>query len=165
MNYYGNVEDFKRYHTERNREIPEDWNDSYICSALLVASEWIDHNYGNLFVGYKTDGYRQEREFPRLSAYVNYYPYTTLKSDEIPREVEQATYEVAFREATNTGCLSMDFKPNNYKSVSVERAVSVEYNISTTGYDLQLQIPIVDKILSCLLINSESSCSGKVVRK
>lgn len=163
--HYGNAEDFKKYHQERNREIPESWTDSYIDSALLMASEWIDHNYGSFFVGYKTDGYKQEREWPRLSAYVKYYPYTTINSNEIPREVEQATYEVAFREATNAGSLNADFKPNNYKAVSVEGAVSVEYNTSLSGSDLQLQIPIVDKILYYLLTSCDSDYSGKVTRK
>lgn len=165
--FYGNAEDFKKYHTSRGKQIPEAWDTSLIESALLVASEWLDFQYETSWIGYKKGGYNQERSWPRESAIVQYYPFNTIPNDEIPIQVVNATYEAAFREAENKGCLTTDFKQNKYKSVSISGALSVEYRTGTAG-DSQLEIPIVENLMSILLDDSSagnfSNYSGKAVR-
>ena len=62
--YYGNVDDFKTYCMSRGKSLPETWTDEMIESALLVSSEWLDGEYENIFIGYKANGYKQERSWP-----------------------------------------------------------------------------------------------------
>lgn len=165
--FYGNVDDFKEYFITRGKDIPQDWTDDMIESALLVSSEWLDGQYESLWIGYKVD-FKQERSWPRQSAQVQTYPYYVYKNDEIPEQVAKATYEAAFRELTKQGSLQVDFTPNKYKSVSVDGAISVEYNSISYASDAQIEIPIIQNLMSILMDETKSGAfspiSGKVSR-
>lgn len=165
--FYGNVDDFKEYFTLRGKIVPEDWDNSKIESALLVSSEWLDNQFENSWIGYKID-FKQERSWPRQSAVVQSFPYYAYKTDEIPEQVVKATYEAAFRELTEQGSLQVDFTPNKYKSVSVDGAISVEYANVSYASGTQLEIPIIQNLMSILMDETKpgafSSVSGKVSR-
>lgn len=165
--FYGNVDDFKEYFTLRGKVVPEEWDNSKIESALLVSSEWLDHQFENSWIGYKVK-FEQERSWPRQSAVVQSFPYHVYKTDEIPEQVAKATYEAAFRELTKQGSLQVDFTPNKYKSVSVSGAISVEYNSLSYASDVQIEIPVIEDLMSVLTDSTKSgafSCvSGKVSR-
>lgn len=165
--FYGNVDDFKEYFTLRGKVVPEDWDNSKIESALLVSSEWLDHQFENSWIGYKID-FNQERSWPRQSAVVQSFPYHVYKTDEIPEQVIKATYEAAFRELTKQGSLQVDFTPNKYKYVSVEGAISVQYNSFSYASDVQTEIPVIEDLMSILTDSTKSgafsSVSGKVSR-
>lgn len=152
MEHYGSVQGFKEYHIKRNNEVPATLDDDEILSALIVASEWIDNNYGNLFVGWKTGGFLQDRQWPRISATIvqkmNVY---TFPKDAIPFQVEYAVYEAALRQAVAPGSLSVDYTPGKYKKVAIEGAVSVEYAGFAFASDAQTVYPIIDMWLSVLL--------------
>lgn len=151
---YGDVAGFIEYHESRGRDIPAQWvhdDNAVILASLLVASEWIDHVYGKLFVGFKTGGYVQEREWPRTSAVSNDYPHHVFGTSEIPVEVIRATYEAAFRQATTPGSLMMDYIPNKYKKVAISGALSVDYADFTSSVDIQTKIGIIDSILESIL--------------
>lgn len=156
---YGNIDDFKSYNEERGREIPESWDDDFITKVLLVASEWLDNKYDNSWIGFATNGYLQERKWPRTTAYTNTYPVYIFANDEIPDAVVNAVYEAAFREATTSGSLQKDFTPNKYNKVSVDGAISVEYNTSITqSADVEVQIPIIDSLMYPLMnLSSQGS--------
>lgn len=160
--YYGNVEDFKSYHTSRGREIPVGWTDSDIEAALLVSSEWLDGEYSSSFIGWKTGDFTQEMEWPRTNAVVNKYPYYIIPNDEIPEQVVKSTYEACFRQLTD-GNLQVDFTPSNYRSVSVDDAISVEYR-SQSASAVQVQIPVIDALLQDLLGPGGNSISGSAIR-
>ena len=164
---YGSAVGFETYHTARGRTVPDSWTDAYIEAALLVASEYIDQKYGNRFFGFPTGGYTQEREWPRTLAYTDTYPVYVFAADEIPTEVVDATYEAAFREATEQGSLTVDFTPSKYSSVSVTGAVSVNYDTTLKVGDVQKQIYNIEAILKPLFDPnySPSSLSGDVVRR
>lgn len=166
---YGNAEDFKKYLRERGKEVSEDWSDEKINSALLVASEWLDSQFETMWIGYKSDGFTQERSWPRKAAAVCYFPYHLYDDMEIPGQVIKATYEAAFRELGTNGILQKDFQPSQYRSVSVEGAVAVEYNdLVLSAPDAQIQIPIIQKLMESLIDPNKSgvnsSLSGVAVR-
>ena len=166
---YGNADGFKEYLGSRGMSMTCSWTDDKINSALLVASEWLDGLYEDSWIGYKADGYKQERSWPRKSAQVQSYPFYTFKEDEIPEQVVKATYEAAYRHLNNNNALQTDYTPTKYKRVSVSGAVSVEYNDTTTGWtDVQTQFPIIQTLMSDLIDDdssgSFSSLSGKAVR-
>lgn len=148
--FYGSVADFKAYHTSRGKTLPS-WSDEVIEAALLVASEWLDNIYKDVFSGYPIGGFDQEREWPRESALSNTYPQKVFSITEIPVRVEHATYEAAFREAASTGALNVDFTPNKYTSASVDGAVSVKYAQNLTINTAQVQIRIIDQLIYPLI--------------
>lgn len=163
---YGDADGFVAYHEARGRSIPGTWDSESITAALLSASEWIDSVYGPSFVGHKTAGFTQAREWPRISATIrdtgkwgNYYTYAT---DAIPDRVISATYEAAFRQATTPGSLDVDYTPNKYKSVTIEGAISVEYASFSSASDIQVQIGAVDKLLWPLLDPSSSGAASNL---
>ena len=158
--FYGNADDFEKYLTTRGYEIALDWDEDKINAALLVASEWLDNQYENLWIGYKIN-YKQERSWPRQLAVVQTYPYYTYKTNEIPDEVIKATYEAAKRELTSQGSLQVDFQPSQYNSVAIYNAVTVEYNSNASAGDIQTQIPIIQSLMSKLLdINKGAGSNG-----
>lgn len=163
--YYGNADGFKTYHEARGKQIAVEWTDEKIESALLVSSEWLDSKYTSLWVGFKTDGYLQEREWPRTNATVIVYPYYTFPINSIPEQIMKATYEAAFRQLTDNS-LQVDFTPNKYSSVRVEGAVSVDYNPAIySASDAQTEIPVIKALMQDLLCETATSpLSGGVLR-
>lgn len=165
--FYGNADGYKTYHTARGRTVPTSLTDSEIESALLVASEWVDSRYGGSFIGTKTNGYLQEREWPRVNAVVQSYPSYIFPDNEVPEQIVKATYEAALRQLESAGSLTVDYTPSKYKSVRVESAVSVEYATFDGAFSTQMEIPIVDTLLSSLLkadADKFAGCSGMVAR-
>lgn len=165
--FYGTVSGYQAYHTARGREAAiSDQDDDEILASLLVASEWLDGRYFVNFAGTPTGQRAQVRQWPRDEAYDNKGYY--LPNTQVPREVENATYEAAFRQLTNAAGLSVDYTPSKYKSASVAGAVSVEFAAFTSAYETQMQIPVIDAILAPLLSAPGSgvfsSYSGAAVR-
>lgn len=157
---YGDATGFASYFEARGKELPGTWDDEAIEAALLVASEWIDGIYGSLFIGYKTDGFEQEREWPRTSATVcSAEPRYTYETDAIPARVTKATYEAAFRQLTTPGSLQVDYIPGKYKSVTVD-VISVDYIQFPSANDAQIQIGAVDTLLWPLLDTTRGQSSG-----
>lgn len=164
--FYGTIERFKSYFEARNKEVPATWDDDDIEAALLVASEWLDAVYGPQFSGTKVGQRDQIREQPRNAQFDVYGYY--IDSASVPREVENATYEAAFRQVSNPGSLSLDYTPSKYKRVSIDGAISVEYSGFTYASDIQTQFRIIDQILAPILTGSGNgefaSFSGRIVR-
>lgn len=166
--FYGDATDFKQYLSDRGFEIPETWTDEKINAALLVASEWLDSQYEDIWIGYKNT-FQQERSWPRQQAMVQSYPYYIFKNDEIPTQVIHATYEATKRELLNAGSLQIDYQPTQYSSVSVYNAVTVDYNSSiNSAGDVQTQIPVIQNLMSVLIDENKggsgSSLVGRAVR-
>lgn len=165
---YGDATGFAAYWAARGVELPGTLDDDAIDAALLVASEWIDGVYGPSFVGHKTSGFLQEREWPRTSAVVQasgqWGEYHTFATDAIPDRVKNAAYEAAYRHVITPGSLQVDYTPAKYKSVSVEGAISVDYAMFSNASEVQIQISAIDKLLWPLLdqnaIGSVSGLSG-----
>jgi len=147
---YGNAADFETYWEERGMELPAA-DAADIESALLVASEWIDGTFGALFIGYKTGGYLQEREWPRYGAFTNTIPSYVFANNEIPGEMDKATYEAAYRQLVSPGSLLVDYTPGKYKRVSIDGAVSVDYAQFSSSAEIQKTFPAIERLLAVLL--------------
>lgn len=129
------------------------------AADLLIASEWIDGTYRSQFPGYKTGFRAQDREWPRTSAYDT--DDQTIGTTEIPLEVLNATYEAMYRENVSAGCLSVDATMGkNIVEAAVSGAVSVKYAGATDIGDLQLMIPVIDKILAPILTGGAGEYSS-----
>jgi hypothetical protein len=134
-------------------------------AALIVASEYIDATYGEQFGGEKIGGRSQIWLWPRRYAYDI---FGETLGDTVPREVEQATYQLAMRQGTAPGSLSGDFNAGEViKRAKVEGAVEVEYAGSGSFSDSQSVFPVVDGIIAPVLTafgSLFSSLSGSRVR-
>lgn len=166
---YGNADDFREYMRVRGSSQTDDFDDDRLESALLVASEWLDSQYELIWIGYKTNGYKQERSWPRMSAVVTSFPFYVYNKDEIPEQVVKATYEAASRELTSSGYLQVDYRPSLYKRATVEGAVSVDFNdLIYSSSDVQVEIPIIQGLMEQLIDPQKtgviSPLSGQAVR-
>jgi hypothetical protein len=163
--FYGTTGDADAYHLERANT---DWAGADAATktaALLIASEWIDTKYRQLFPGLKVGLRSQTREWPRTGAYD--CEGNTITNSEIPIEVQNATYEVALRQVSAPGSLNTDYVAGeNVKSVSVSGAVAISYGAGAmSALDVQLDIPQVDRILAPILTGSPTSnLSGSSTR-
>lgn len=165
--FYGTAAAFKTYNTGRGRTVPVSWSDASIEVALLVASEWLDSAYDQLWFGYAKDGYTQERKWPRTGAQTNTDPIYVFADTDTPTAVIYATYEAAFRELTTQGSLTLDYEPLKYKSARVEGAIDVEYIVPNDASETQLQMPAIGKLMAPLIDPSRSysmGYSGSLVR-
>jgi hypothetical protein len=129
----------------------------------------VDAIYGPSFIGYKTAGFEQEREWPRTAATVcSSTPNFTFETTDIPDRVVNATYEAAWRQAATPGSLMADYTPGKYKSVTIEGAISVDYRQFDNAYEIQVQIGSVDTLLWPLIDeysgSRNSSLSGGSIR-
>lgn len=169
---YGDATGFTAYFTARGKTVSGSWHTADINAALLVASEWIDGIYGPSFIGHKTGGFTQEREWPRTGAQARatgvWGSYYNFPTDVIPDEVKNATYEAAYRQLSTPGSLSVDYTPAKYKKLSIDGAVSLEYAQFSNAAETQTKLTIVDTILALLLDsnspNQMSSLSGSMSR-
>lgn len=154
--FYGTVAAADTYHTERGNT---GWigTNAVKEAALLIASEWLDEVYGEMFTGYPTDKASQERAWPRREAHDVYGDYFAI--DAIPVQMERATYEIALRQIVSPGSLFKDWTPGQEKlSVAVSGAVSVTYRGAANYSEAQLKIGKVGSILRPIIdANSRSS--------
>lgn len=124
MSFYGTAADADTYHDDRGNAT---WTgtDSVKETALLRASEYVDYQFRPSFPGYKAGLRSQTREWPRDWAYDE--ENNSIPSDEVPIEVERATYEAALRELTDPGSLLPDFTPNQQVKREKVDVLEVEY--------------------------------------
>lgn len=147
---YGTPSGFRTYLTERSIPLPLDADDDAIVDGkLLVASEWLDARYGGMFPGRKTNGRAQDRAWPRTGA--SDHEGYAIDFETVPVEIDYATYEAARREFNSAGILSRDYTPNKYQRAAVSGAVDVTYTNFNGAQDTQIELQIVNEILSKLL--------------
>lgn len=149
--YYGSVEGYRSYHIVRGRAASDP--NSRVLEALLIASEWLDGSYS--WPGYKyRDRNLQTRAWPR--SHVTDADGWDVAYDVVPVEIEQATYEVAYRWLIDPTVLTPDHTPEKYSSVSIDGALSVKYR-GLDAQQVQKQFPILGIILGRLTGGSGGS--------
>lgn len=166
---YGNLAGALAYHAERGNAgwSADSVTDPDRSAALIRAAEFIDQSFKTRFPGYKVGQRDQIREWPRYSA--GDIDGNAIAFDEIPREVERATYEAALRELAEPGSLRPDYTGSGLvKSQRVEDAVSREFFAPTeTGYRATATlVPILADILAPILTGGtpRSGLVGRFVR-
>lgn len=125
-------------------------------AALLRAAEYID-SLGMirpcLWVGVKSGGRSQVRQWPRLGATDEFGD--PIDSTEVPAEIISASYEAAWRELANPGSLNPDyvlsdtFKSAKVGPLEVEYATSSEAGVIPTKPVIGVIDALVKPFLSC----------------
>lgn len=159
--FYGTVAAADAYHAARANAA---WTGDDVAkqAALLRASVYIDGRYRkllasgvwqSLFPGVKTEGRGQAREWPRTGA--EDYEGHAIPSDQVPIEVEQATYEAALRELVEPGSLSPDFVAASTVKRQKVGPIEEEFSVAA-GADgaasVRPVISIIDEMIAPVLV-------------
>jgi len=156
---YGTLVGADSYHQARGNAAWAAGSDDARIGALVRATDYIDGRYrvllasgrwSSMFPGVRTAGRGQANEWPRTGA--TDYDGDPIQPDEIPEEVERATYEAALRELASPGSLSPDFLAS--EAVTREKVGPIEVTYADAAADGQPNrpvIPAIDEILAPLL--------------
>lgn len=159
--FYGTVAAADAYHAARANTA---WTGEDVAkqAALIRASVYIDGRYRkllasgvwqSLFPGVKTEGRGQAREWPRTGAYD--YEGNAIPADQVPIEVEQATYEAALRELVEPGSLSPDYVASSTVKRQKVGPIEEEFAVSV-GVDgasaVRPVISIIDEMIAPVLV-------------
>lgn len=159
--FYGTVAAADAYHAARANAA---WAGDDVAkqAALIRASVYIDGRYRkllafgmwqSLFPGVKTEGRGQAREWPRTGA--EDYEGHAIPSDQVPVEVEQATYEAALRELVEPGSLSPDFVAASTVKRQKVGPIEEEFSVAA-GADgaasVRPVISIIDEMIAPVLV-------------
>lgn len=142
--------------------------DSLKESALRRATTWIDAAFGARFRGVKTGGRAQSLAWPRTGA--TDAAGEAIGADEIPVEIQRATFEAALREIMTPGSLAPDIVPVTTTGGAVKRIrkqvgpleTETEYTEGATTGPTEPIFPVIDGLLGGLL--GGSSSGGGMVR-
>lgn len=156
--FYGSLEDATVYHSDRGNAA---WTasgvtDAQRTAALVRASSWLDGTYGDRYSGKKTGGRSQELLWPRTGA--TDVECEEIEEDEIPREIEYATYEAALRELASPGSLSPDYVASERVKQEQVGDLSVTYMEGAgSADDVKPVVSVIDGILASLLRSAKST--------
>lgn len=169
--YYGSLEGAATYHAARGNtawadvdgESPDSPDDAR-SEALMRGSDYIDAKYGSRYPGLPTEGRGQDRPWPRTGA-TDKAGYE-IADDEVPIEIEQATYEAALRELVEPGSLMPDYvAAERVRRERVEGAVEVEYSDKFQGAaGVTPIVTLIAGILAPLLGTGRRGGSFPIVR-
>lgn len=154
MSAYGTDAAFQTYAAARGNTTVAAATEANRDAARLRASEFIDGRYGSAFPGYRSGGRDQVRQWPR--SFATDSEGWTIQGDQVPEEVERATYEAAIRELATPGGLTPDVTLSTRVKSTTEKvgplSESVEYMSGTGGVsDLMPVLTILDDILGRLI--------------
>jgi len=133
--FYGTEVDADDYHTARGNAAWATGTGPDKLAALIRASQYIDglgqRDGLSLFPGTKTDGRAQVLAWPRTGAAD--WSGAAILPDEIPVEVQFATYEAALRELTAPGSLRPDYVPGQQIKREKVDVLETEYVAPAEG--------------------------------
>lgn len=173
MAIYGTLADANAYHTARGNA---GWTgaDAAKEAALQRATDYIDGRYRrmtaggcwvSMFRGKRTDGRDQDLEWPRTGATDS--EGDEIPDDEVPIEVEEATYEAALLELANPGSLSPVFV--GARQVLKQKVGPIERTFAEAKADDGAMppnrpvVPAIDDIIAGLICNRPPFGVGVVV--
>jgi hypothetical protein len=119
-------------------------------AALLRSSEWLDGVYRSRWPGQRTGGRSQARDWPRIDAFDA--EGNAIASEDVPDEVERATYAAALRELVKPGSLSPDIVLGQSKVLTaVKGIVWTPLRSFATTEDMAPTLTEVERVLSGLI--------------
>lgn len=163
MAIYGTVSDADAYHLARGNTA---WtgDNAVKTAALQRATDYIDGRYRrmtgggcwvSMFRGKRTDGRSQDLEWPRTGATDS--EGNEIPDDEVPTEVEEATYEAALRELVDPGSLSPAFVASQQVTREKVGPVEVAYADAQASGAMPPNrpvVPAIDDILAGLICDT-----------
>lgn len=159
---YGSRADADTYHAARANTAWAAAETAARDAALLRASVWLDGTYRALYPGTKAGGRSQVRDWPRTDA--TDLAGEEIADDEVPTEIEEATYEAALRELVSPNSLSPDFTIAQQSKREKVGSIEVEYRDALFADAYLPIVTVVDGILSTLIVKKQMSLGGPSAR-
>ena len=159
MSYYGTIAAADAYHATSAGGAA--WLAGTVSAkeaALIRASRALDGIYGKRYPGTPTAGRGQKLGWPRIGAY-DHCAQESLPIDEVPVEVEEATYALALVELQTPGASTPTFTPgavNKREKVDVierERFGPAD-GVMLTLENQRAKLAEVEDLLRCILTDS-----------
>lgn len=145
--------DFKAYAEKYGYNVTG-FDDDLIEQACRRGTRWIDATYGSRFIG-KVANTTQSLEWPRKEAV---WRGELLDSATIPQTLKNAVCEAIWRELNKPNSLSPDYVQAEAVKQEVVGEISTTYQDGKgTAEDVTPIIPIIDNVLSGLLIQKTST--------
>src|SRR5262245_49728437 len=130
--FYGTLAEALVYHNDRGNSA---WaaaaSDAIRTAALVRGTQYIDGRYSGRWPGTRTDGRDQPLAWPRTDA--EDIEGNEIDEDEVPIEVEHATYEAALRELATPGSLSPDYTASERVVREKVDVLEVQYSDRNSG--------------------------------
>jgi hypothetical protein len=160
MDHYGTLDGAMAYHAVSAGGAA--WSDASVTdeqrtAALVRASRSLDGQYGARFPGCPAAGRAQSLAWPRAGAFdFCQVPSEALPEDEVPAEIERATYALALVELRTPGASSPSFTPGRINKREKVEGIERERFSPNDGVLLSLsaqraQLAEVEDSLRCLL--------------
>lgn len=147
MDGYGTDAEFNAYVASMGVTLPPGVN---VAAARLRASVWLDSKYESRFPGTRTDGFTQDRAWPRTGAQTR--SGVPIPPDVVPLAVVYASYEAAIREAKLPGSLSPDYVAGQVIKRKKVGPLEKEFAVSGTIADVTPVIGVIDGMLTDYLL-------------
>lgn len=153
MAFYGDLEGATAYHDARGNAAwsADGVTDEQRSAALTRASSWVD-GFRSRFPGRKAEGRAQELEWPRIVAVDA--DGEDIADDEIPTEIEYATYEAALRELAEPGSMSPDLERGGAVKRLKAGSVELEY---ADGASVSTSFTAIESLLEPILTPSSGA--------
>lgn len=167
--FYGTISDADAYiATLANGAAWPDASEADRTNALTRASRSMDGIYGARFPGSKTGGRAQTLAWPRTGA-SDQCTNETIPDDEVPVEIERATYVLALAELVTPGATSPSFTPGavmkrEKMDVMERERFGPNDGVSLSLEDMRPQFAAVEDALRCLLTKGQGGGSVCVLR-
>lgn len=156
-NSYISVNDLNNYAAERAITLASDDDQDAAC---IRASATLDLMYRMAYPGYRTVGRNQAMEWPRTAAYD--YEGIIISTGVVPKEIQQATCELAIRELAEPGSTAPDLDRGGQIQSFRAGSVAVTYGAGATA---QTVFSVVEGIMASLIgTASPFAFSAKAVR-
>lgn len=157
------VADADTYHVARGNQSWAGASTEQKEQALIRATSYIDAKYGRRWAGSRTYGRDQALSWPRSDVIDG--DGIEIEDDEIPREVRDATAEVALRELLSPGSLTPDVVPSERVVSETVGPISTKYADPGDAVEaVTPQIPYVEQLLENLIESQGGSGSVFVLR-
>lgn len=153
-NSYTTVQEFKDYWVDRGFDFSA-YTDSQIQVALIRATDYIEQQYRNRFIGYRLLPETQPLSWPRTCAYVNWVALTGL-----PVNLKRATSEYAKRALPEDAQLLPEPNDTDATGMIVESGtkkvgpIEITTTYASVGALTSKSYPAADKWLSDLVYNT-----------
>lgn len=157
---YISVENADAYHAAKGNVV---WAGvaSVKEQALRRATAYIDGRYAGRWPGYRTRGRLQALAWPR--SLVVDGDGEDVPDDEVPAEVAQATCEAAVRALSGPLITDRTAEDQRVKRRKID-VIETEFDTSAAGSSARPVYPVIDQLLTGLLLPIKSSSSVAVQR-
>lgn len=149
---YGTDDGLINYNAARGRSTMDELESADRDQLRQLASSTLDSMFEARFVGSRTS-INQPDAWPRTGAAIQ---RRGLSDDDIPTVVEWATYELAHMIQANPDAFGVVYAPGTMVKRETVGPITTEYAVPVEGADLRPRIPLIEGMLTVILVAQDN---------